>query len=224
MRVTDERPVRRCGIIAALLAVISIPAFAVAPTADEIAQRCTGADDRAQCGRRIEEMQLARLPNLARRDGDTLTVNLFPAGTKVYRDNVQTHGEKTYALWDYFDWINAVLLFTTDGERSGFLLLQRASGRDFALPSDPALSPDRKRLATADFCRSACDNEVVVWRVDRDRIARELSWRPSAPWADASVRWKDADTLVFDYSVAGNDSTRTLERRLSAPDWLNATR
>jgi len=178
-----------------------------------------GADDRAQCGRRIEEMQLARLPDLARRDGDALTIALFPAGTRIYRDTVDAHGERTYALWDYFDWINAVLLYTTDGERSEFLLLQRANGRDYVLPSDPVLSPDRKHLATADFCASGCENRVSVWRVTPERIVRERSWRPPVPWSDASVRWKDAATVVLDYSVAGDAATRTLESRIDATAW-----
>jgi hypothetical protein len=203
-----------CG--AMLLAPL---ASAVPPTPAEIAERCIGADDRAQCGRRVEELQLSRLPGLATRDGDALTVTLFPGGTKVYRDSVATHGEKTYALWDYFDWINAVLLFTTDGERSGFLLVQRTNGRDYPMPSDPVLSPDRKHLVTADFCASGCANEVAVWRVTPERIARELSWRPPTVWTDASVQWKDADTLVVDYSVAGQATSQSLERKLAAPDW-----
>jgi hypothetical protein len=169
-------------------------------------------------------MQLERFPGLATRDGDALTVTLFPTGTRVYRDSVESRGEKTYAVWDFLEWINAVLLFTTEGERSGFVIVQRANGRGYPLPSDPVLAPDRRRLVTADFCPTGCDNEVVVWSVAPDRIARELSWRPDAAWTDASVQWKDADTLLFEFTVAGDPAPRTLERKLGAPDWRRGER
>src|SRR5207248_6923369 len=185
---------------------------AAAPlTPAEIAERCTNADDRAQCARRVEGVQLQRLPGLAQRSGDELRITLFPTGTTILRDSVALHGEKTYALWDYFDRINAVLLFTTDGEHTGFLLLQRTNGRQYPMSADPVLSPDRQRLVTADFCATDCDNEVVVWRVTRDSIARELVWTPKPAWSDASVQWTAADTPTFDYNDGGCNPSRLLD-------------
>jgi len=128
-------------------------------------------------------------------------------------------GAKSYALWDYLDRINAVVLFATDGEQSSFILLQRANGRQYRLPSEPTLSPDRQHLVTADFCASGCDGELAVWRVTRDDVKKALAFRPTPAWIDASATWKDGETLAVDYTPVGADKPRTLERRLDAPGW-----
>lgn len=190
-----------------------------APTAVQVAELCKDAEDQSHCGRLIEQAQMKRLPGLASRDGDELRVALFPTGSVTFRDTVPVTGAKTFALWDYLDRINAVVLFTTDGDQSGFLLLQRTNGRQYRLPSEPALSPDRQHLVTADFCASGCDGELAVWRVTRDAVVKALAWKPPAPWSDATATWKDSDTLRLDYTVDGETAPRSLERRLDAAGW-----
>jgi len=190
-----------------------------APTAVQVAELCANAEDPSHCGRLIEEAQMKRLPGMVERAGDELRVTLFPTGAVTFRDSVAVSGAKTYALWDYLDRINAVVLFTTDGDQSGFVLLQRASGKQFRLPSEPALAPDRQRLVTADFCGSGCDGELAIWRVTRDDVRKISAWRPPVAWSDASATWKDVDTLRIEYTVATEDKPRVLERRLDAPGW-----
>jgi hypothetical protein len=34
-----------------------------------------------------------------------------------------------------------------------------------------------------------------------------------------TVQWKDAETLVLEFTPAGNDKARTLERRLTDTGW-----
>ena len=204
----------------AMLQPLSV--HAVAPTAAEVAALCADAEGRAHCGRRIEEAQMKKLPGLAMRDGDDLKVSLFPAGTTTFRDVVNREGEKSFALFDYLDRINAVVLYTTEGDHSGFLLLQRANGRRYPLPAIPVLAPDRQHLATADFCAEHCTNEVVVWRVTREALLRELVWRPKAAWGDASVEWKDATTLIIDCTPPGEEKNCRVERSLDAADWIRA--
>ncbi len=156
---------------------------------------------------------------LAERDGDTLRVTLFPSGVRhVPRQRSRERREDVRAV-GLLDRINAVVLFATDGEQTGFVLLQRATGKQFRLPAEPVLSPDRQRLVTADFCASGCDNELAVWRVTRDGVRKELAWKPPAPWSDANAAWKDADTLRVEYTVDGETTPRTLERRLAASGW-----
>jgi hypothetical protein len=208
----------------ALLLGAMLPACACAapPTPAEVITLCADAEGRAHCGRRIEEAQMKKLPGLATRDGDDLKVSLFPSGSTVFRDVVNADGEKTFALFDYLDRINAVVLFTTDGDRSGFLLLQRANGHRYEMPSSPVLSPDRLHLATVDFCAARCTNEVVVWRVTRDAVQRELTWRPKPSWPDASVEWKSDATLVFDCAAPGEQKSCRVERSIEAPGWDRA--
>ena len=185
----------------------------------EIEQLCAQADDAVHCGRLIEDAQLKRLPNLARREGSALLVSLYPSGTATFTDSDDAVHGRSYSLWDYLDGINAVLLYTSAGEKTSFTLLQRTSNRRYELPTEPQVSPDRQRLVTADVCGARCTNEVAVWRVSKDGVSKELAWSPGADWTDAAARWKTPETLVIEYTVAGAGTTSTLERRLSDPTW-----
>ena len=220
---------RRSGRLAARLAcavvaVVLLPATDALPLSpDELAVLCAPAEGSAHCGRLVEELQLKRLPSLAVRDGTTLRVSLYPAGVATFADTEAQNGGRSYSLWDYLDPINAVLLYTTDGDTVTFTLLQRANGRKVELPTEPKLAPDRQRLVTADFCESRCVNELAVWRVSRDGVRKEYGWKPAQAWTDAAATWKDADTLVIEYTPAGAPKPAVLERRLSDPGWIRAT-
>ena len=118
---------------------------------------------------------MKRLPNLARREGNVLTVTLYPEGSAVFTDSDDSVNARSYSLWDYLDGINAVLVYTTTGDATTFTLLQRATNRRFELPTEPQLAPDRQHLVTADICEVQCSNEIAVWRVTRDSVRKELS-------------------------------------------------
>jgi len=219
--------VRRIAFIVRASVALAAIAFASTSTAislaaKEIAELCANAEDQAHCGRLIEEVQLKRLPGLAARDGDDLKVSLFPSGTTIFHDSVAITGAKSFTLWDYFDWINAVVLFTTDGDQSGFVLLQRANGKQYRMTAEPILSPDRKHLVTVDVCAKLCDGEITVWRVTRDDVAKELAWKPQPPWSDANATWTDADTIRFDYA-AEDGERRKQDRRLNDAVWMRSS-
>jgi hypothetical protein len=213
----------RCASAALAAAMLSAPAAAAPVSRDEIAALCAQADGPNHCGRLIEEVQLKRLPNLAVRDGAALKVSLYPAGIATFADTEALNGGRSYSLWDYLDGINAVLLYTTDGDTVTFTLLQRVNGRKVELPTEPKLSPDRQRLVTADFCETRCVNELAVWRVARDGVRKESAWKPAQAWSDATATWKTPETLVIEYTPAGAPTAQVLERRLSDPSWIRAT-
>ena len=202
---------------AAFATCVSVHAAPVTPA--RVTELCAGAEGPAHCGRLIEANQLSALPNLAVREGGTLKISLFPSGTREFVDVDSLHGATTWSLWDYWSPVNVVVLFTTDLDRLGYAAMQRTTGQVTAFPAEPTLSPDRQRLAVADFCRGNCDNEVTVWRIARDGIRKEYGWRPDAEWSDVTVQWKDAETLVLEFTPAGNDKARTLERRLTDTGW-----
>ncbi len=202
----------------ALLAAAACVATAAPPTPEKIAELCASVEGPAHCGRMIEAEQMKALPNLAKRDGDTLSITLFPAGQRAFVDLAAANSDKSYALYDYWSPANAVVLLVTDGDDTSFSILQRTTGQVTDLPAEPLLGPDRQRLVVADFC-GKCSNELTVWRIARDGIRRELSWKPQPPWSDASVKWKDADTLVLQYTPVGGTESRTQERKLAAADW-----
>lgn len=206
------------ALVAALFTITG--AIALPLSLDEIAAVCGGGPGPENCARRIEAVQLKRLPDLAKRDGATLAVSLYPSGTMAFTDADTRNGERTYSLYDYVSEINAVVLYVTDGAASSFALLQRATGQATPLPADPHLSPDRQNLLTADFCAEHCTGELAVWRVTRDGVRKTLAWRPREPWIDAAATWKDANTIAIEYTPAGQQKTSALERSLADADWI----
>lgn len=211
---------RRAGIAALAGALVTCSAAIALPLSlDEIASVCGSGAGPENCGRRIEAVQLKRLPDLARRDGAMLTVSLFPAGSTSFADTETKGRERTYSLYDYLSEINAVVLYVTEGTDASFVLLQRATGRRTELPADPRLSPDRQNLVTSDFCAVHCTSEVAIWRVTRDGVYKTHSWRPREPWSDAMATWKDAVTVTIEYTLAGQAAPAVLERRLTDSDW-----
>lgn len=208
---------RRLRALAGIVALAS-PLASGAPLSNtELSEICAQADDPVQCGRLVEAVQLKRLPNLARREGKVLIVSLYPSGTATFADSDDSANARSYSLWDYLDPINAVLIYTTAGDETTFTLLQRASNRRVELPTEPQVSPDRQHLVTADICESRCSNEVAVWRVKREGVAKELAWSPGAAWTDAVAKWKDAATLVFEY--VGPAGPGTAEKKLDDVAW-----
>lgn len=216
-----SRMLRRAAGVLAAVAVAG--AQAVPPTPERVMELCNNVESPAHCGRKVEAEQLKVLPNLAVRSGDTLRVSLYPSGTRDFVDSLGANAEKSYALWDYWSPINAVVLFVASGETITYAVLQRATGHFTALPAEPVLAQDRQRVAVADFCPRQCANELSVWRVTREGLVRELVYKPAAPWADVTVAWRDPDTLTISYQPAGADTPRTVERKLTAPDWRKAS-
>jgi hypothetical protein len=207
----------------ALASLFAVAAGAVPLEPDELAKVCAQADGPAHCGRLVEEIQLKRLPSLAVREGVALRVSLYPSGVLTFSDTDAPNGGRSYNLWDFLSEINAVVLFTTEGDDAGFTLVLRATGRKAELPAEPKLSPDRSRIVTADFCEKRCVNELAVWRVTRDGVRKEYSWTPKEAWTDSTATWNDADTVVVQYTPAGAAAPAKLERRLTDPTWLRSS-
>jgi hypothetical protein len=205
---------RALGALPALAAAF---ALAAPPTNAELETICAQADDAIDCARLVEAAQLKRLPNLARREGGVLSVSLYPSGTATFSDSDDAINGRTYSLWDYLDGLNAVLLYTTAGETTTFILLQRTTNRRIELPTEPRLAPDRQRLVTADVCAARCSNEIAIWHVTHEGIRKELAWSPPVGWVDADAKWKDADTLSFDYTTVNGSGM--VERTLADSSW-----
>jgi hypothetical protein len=197
-----------------------VSAFGAPVSNTELAEVCAQAEDSAHCGRLVEGIQLKRLPDLARREGNVLSVSLYPSGSANFTDSDDPVNGRSYSLWDYLDGINAVVLYTTAGDTTTFTLLQRTSNRRTELPTEPQLAPDRQHLVTADICESRCSNEIAVWHITREGIRKELVWSPGPAWTDAVAKWKDGATLSFEY--AGPQGTGTSDRSLDDPGWKRA--
>jgi hypothetical protein len=205
-------------MLIATLCCVPLCGFAARLTPAEIAETCANAEGGAHCARLIETLQMRRLPGLARRDGANLLVTLYPQGTATFTDVDDPVNARSYSLWDSLDPINAVLLYTTTNDSTSFTLLERRGNRRYSLPAEPALSPDRQRLVTADICPKNCSNEIAVWKFSSDGLAKELSWKPPPWWVDAGATWNDAETLTIEYTAAAQPSAKLL-RALGDPSW-----
>lgn len=210
-------PIAAGCVVAALVA--PFPTLAAPPTAAELARICAHAEDPAHCGRLVEAPRLPPLKNIVTRDGDLLRIELLPAGSTVFRDAINIIGARSYALWDYVEDLDAIVLFATNGDRTEFWWVQRRGGGEFRLPSEPVLGPGHRLLATADFCAQDCTNEIAIWRVDAGGVRKELAFAPQDAWSDAGVSWKNADTVAIEYTPANATTPRTLERRLTDGAW-----
>ena len=209
---------RSCALAVAVSS-ISLTVAAAPLTQQEIVGLCGNAEDAAHCGRLIEEVQLKRLPNLARRDGGLLLVSLYPSGTTTFTDSDDPVNGRSYSLWDFLDAINAVVLYSTAGESTSFIVLRRTTNRRFDLPAEPKVSPDRLHIVAADVCPSRCINEIAVWRVSPESLVKELVWTPGEMWSDVVATWKDSNTLAIEYTPAGADKAAVVERKLADPLW-----
>jgi hypothetical protein len=217
--VTPARRLRGRAGPAIVAFAVSTLAAAAPPTPAELAALCGNAEDQAHCGRLIEARQLPRVTRIVERNGDELRVSLAPLGLTIFRDSVDINGAKSYAVWDYVEDLDTLVLFATDGERTSFLLVQRRGGGEYRVPSEPVLAPDARHFATADFCADDCENEIAVWRIAREGVRKELAWKPAAAWSDVSVGWRAADTQKIENSVPDRPGSRIAERRLSDPGW-----
>jgi hypothetical protein len=194
-------------------------ACAAPPTPAELSALCGNAEDQAHCGRLIEARQLPRVARFVERNGDELRVSLVPVGLTIFRDSVEVNGAKSYAVWDYLEELDTLVLFATSDDRTSFLLVQRRGGAEYRVPSEPVLAPDGRHFATADFCAEGCENQIAVWRIARDGMRKELAWRPDAAWSDVSVTWRGTDTLKIEYALPDRPGSRIAERRLADPGW-----
>jgi hypothetical protein len=209
-------PPLAAGFLATLFAALL---QAAPPTPERVLELCAQVEGPSHCGRLVEAEQLKTLPNLAVRDGDTLHVTLFPSGTRDFVDTIMSQNERTYALWDYWSPVNAVVLFITAGDELRYAVLQRATSALSVVPAEPVLAPDRQHVAVADFCSKRCDNEITMWRVTREGLRKEASLKPAVLWSDVTVAWKDAETLTIQYTALGDEKPRTTERTLADKEW-----
>ena len=209
------------GLAAAAFCAFVLPLLAqAAPIARaDLIALCKDAEDQAQCGRLVEARQLKALSRIAERNGDELRVQLAPAGLTVFHDTINVSGARTYAVWDYLEDLDTLVLFTTNGDRSGFMLVQRHGGGEYGIPAEPVFSPDRARFVTVDVCPRDCDDEIAVWRVGPESVAKEAVWRPPADWTDASATWRGDGRIAIEYQSAGDSASHTVERRLADPSW-----
>jgi hypothetical protein len=210
---------RRGAALALVTLASSLCARATPIARAELVALCADAEGPAQCARLVEARQLRKFGKLAERDGDELRVTLDHYGLSKFHDIVNFKGTRTYALWDYLEAVDTLVLFTTIDDRTGFVLVQRDGGNEYRLPSEPIMAPGDRHFVTADFCAEACENEVALWRIGVDSVRKEATWKPEMAWSDVNVTWRGPNEIAFEYSTPDESAPRTMTRRLDDPAW-----
>ena len=207
-------------LLSTLIASIPTPAFAAPPTPEAIIKACDEADSASQCERVLEREQLKQFPGLATRNGPALRIATNPGTPAVeLKDSGNPDDEsadfKWHSFWDYWAPSKIAIVSVTTRDADHFLVMQLDRAMQVKVPSEPILSPDARRFLVSDFCDKGCGNQIQMWRLDGMRAVREKTFKPRERWYETDVSWRDASTLVIEYSVAGP------RRRLADPGEVN---
>lgn len=184
-------------------------AYAAALTSPAILRICAEADGAQHCERLIEMQQMKQFPGIAVRDGALLRLGPRVGARAIeLRDTDDPDSAnpaaafRSYALWDYWPQRKMAIVSVTARERDFFLLVDLERGTQTRVAAEPYLAPDALRFVVGDLCDSECGNVIEIWRFDPDRLVREKTFKPLEKWYDAEVKWRDAATVLFEYSIA----------------------
>jgi len=213
-------PVRHLLRALVLAVAAAACAHAAPPTRQAIEKACDDADTAAQCERLLETDQIRQFPGIAVRDGRVLKLKTRAGAPPVeLRDAGNPDDEsgadyRAHAFWDYWRERNVAVVSVMTQGTDYYLAVDLDRGTPLRLAAEPLLAPDGKRFVVADLCDKLCGNAIQVWRLDRDRLVQERSYKPAEKWYEADVAWRDASTLAIEYSVAAP------RRRLADPGEL----
>jgi hypothetical protein len=218
---------RRRLLALALVCLAVLPLSAAALSDQEIKDICADSEDPPQCGKFIERVQLKRHPGIGVRSGDALEIHLRQGDPAIFTDvDAGPQGNRDYSLWDVFNVTDYVVVWLQEDEASRYLLINRRSGLIDEMPGEPVLAPDRRNIASADFCVKGCANELSLWQVQRNRLQKLSVYKPAERWIDAGVKWIAKDALLLDVEVDLTGSNklfrsarRTLTIKLDDPGW-----
>jgi hypothetical protein len=197
---------------------------AAPPSNQAILKACDEAETAAQCERLLEADQIKHFPAIAAREDRVLRLKSQTGAAPVeLRDAGDPDNEtgaefRTHAFWDYWPQRASAVVSVTTNAGDYFLVVDLARGTQTSVPAEPLLAPDGQRFLVADLCDKQCATLIQIWRFDRDRPARERTFKPPEKWYEADVAWRDASTLAIEYSVAAP------RRRLAEPGELITVR
>ncbi|MBL8308855.1 MAG: hypothetical protein JNL19_00390 [Burkholderiales bacterium] len=185
-------------------------------SAEQFAKVCSNTHDPADCGKKIEAIQLPKLRDIVKRDGSLLAVTVPGEPPFLFEDKPGEAGPNV-SLYAYHAAADAVVLYRAQADRIDFLLVHRGTVSSTELPNEPLFNSDGRYFATADFCKDGCENRLAIWRFERRGPARERVFAPRTPWSDAGVSWGAPRRLIVDFTDNGKNASINLE--LSDPRW-----
>ncbi|MCZ6917807.1 MAG: hypothetical protein O7I93_13605 [Gemmatimonadetes bacterium] len=201
----------------------------------DIAALCQGVINAYECGRRVEQYQLARLPQYAARTGDTLVVRLAAGQEARFVDrNVQDASGVRYAYHEFLPAMGYHVVQVLLYEGTGYQLVGHATGNIVPVHAPPLVSPDGRRFATAseDLESGYNPTAIQIWRLDGHAAVLEWTLEPAggpirpAPdgWGPHDMRWITPTELrVMQVRLDAETNVRRVEGevviRLTNGEW-----
>jgi hypothetical protein len=177
---------------------------------EKLQKLCAGIDNSFECAQVIERNQLQK-PEYARmvtRQGERLNFKLRTGGSLTLENsgNADDGSATKYSFRDHLPEIGYYLVHCQYYEGSEYLMINDRSGKRFKLQQIPAVSPDRRRIATASAGLFGCcgPNAVQVWRVTSGGLVLEQTIEPKG-WEPSDAEWVDNRTirLIKNFSPDG---------------------
>jgi hypothetical protein len=183
-----------------------------APSVAQFARICGGTADPADCGKKIEAIQLkqASASQVVRREGKLLAVTIPDEPPFIFED-IDSEAGPNVSFYAYSSGADSVVLYRARGDKLEFVLLHRPTGNVTELPNEPKFNRDGRYFATADFCKEGCENRVAIWRIERRGALRERVFTPRTLWTDAEVSWGSNTRLVVDVTENGKSIAVNLD-------------
>ena len=193
-------------------ALPSVPA----PSAEQYARLCANTADPADCGKRLETVQIKSAGGVVKRDGDLLAVMVPGEPPFLFADKPGEAGPN-HSFYAYNAIADAVVLFRAQADKIDFLIVQRSTLSTTELPNEPFFNSDGRYFLTVDFCKEGCENRLAIWRFERRGPARERVFSPRTSWTDAGASWGSPRRLVVDYTEDGKQASMNLD--MNDPRW-----
>jgi len=184
----------------------SVPALA----SDQFAKLCANTHDPADCGKKVEAVQIKRADGIVKRDGELLAVTVPGEPPFLFEDRPGEAGPNT-SFFAYHAGSDSVVLYRAQADKIDFILVHRPSTSTSELPNEPLFNSDGRYFLTVDFCKEGCENRLAVWRFERRGPARERVFAPRSSWTDAGATWGAPRRLVVDYTENGRNASMNLD-------------
>lgn len=168
--------------------------------APDVATLCEGITNAYDCGRRVEQYQIGRLPQYASRTGDTLLVRLATGAVARFVDrNVEDETGVWYVYHAFLPAVAYHVVHVLLYEGTGYQAVNHMNGDVVNVHGPPVVSPDGRRFATASEDLEAGYNPtaIQIWRLDAQGAVLEWTLEPGDgtrsaeddPWGPHDLRW-----------------------------------
>jgi hypothetical protein len=161
---------------------------------------CRGVANAYDCGRRVEQYQLGRLPQYAFRTGDTLFVRLAAGRQIQFVDRgVEDETGVWYAYHAFLPTVGYHVVQVLLYEGTGYQMVSHENGSVASVHAPPIVSPDGGRFATASEDLEAGYNPtaIQIWRLGELGAVLEWTLEPADapappegdPWGPHALSW-----------------------------------